>query len=239
MSEKSNPRRGEPLASQSSGSQSSESQSSGSDSTPVEEQQVGPGRPPPDKRWKKGGPSPNPRGRPRKEASTLSDIRKIFEQVANKKVWVSRGDRKAHMTRLQLGLEQLFNQFANGDRHARLHLMKYAEKFGVDFLAKHRQEIEEALTQDHQAILDRFLARRSSAGNVAPATPVLAPPDLVDDDIAQPEPELPSPPKAEIEPAPPQIPGQKPFNRMSRTEKWAWYPEWCEKHPERCAKRGP
>ena len=44
MSEKSNPTRGEPL----------ESQSNRSESTPAEEYKVGPGRPPPDKRWKKG-----------------------------------------------------------------------------------------------------------------------------------------------------------------------------------------
>ncbi len=59
MSEKSNPTRGGPL----------EAQSNGSQGTAAEEYKVGPGRPPPDKRWKKGGPSPNPRGRPRNEQS--------------------------------------------------------------------------------------------------------------------------------------------------------------------------
>lgn len=52
MSEKSNSAQGEPL----------ESQSNGSASTPAEAYKVGAGRPPADKRWKKGGPSPNPRG---------------------------------------------------------------------------------------------------------------------------------------------------------------------------------
>jgi hypothetical protein len=184
MSEKSNPTRTEPL----------ESQSNGSDSTAAEVDKVGPGRPPSDKRWQKGGPSPNPRGRPRKEQSMLLDVRKSFEQAVNKKVLVSRGDRKVLMTRIDIGFEQLLNQFAKGDRHARRGLMEFADKLGIDFLAKHRQTLEQALTPNYQAILDASFARRSSAGNVAPTTPVLAPPDLLDDVRAEPEPTLPSPP---------------------------------------------
>src|SRR5580704_6293822 len=147
MSEKTTPTRDEPL----------ESQASGSESSPAAEYKVGPGRPPSDQRWKKGGPSPNPRGRPRKEQSMVPDVRKAFEQAVNKKVLVPRGDKKVLMTRVEIGLEQLLNQFAKGDRHARRDLMEYADKLGIDFLAKHRQDIEEAVTPNHQAILDAFL----------------------------------------------------------------------------------
>ena len=70
------------------------SQAQRSANTPAEEYKVGPGSPPPDKRWKKGGPSPNPRGRPRKDQSMLPDVRKAFEQAVNKKVPVPRGDKK-------------------------------------------------------------------------------------------------------------------------------------------------
>ena len=139
------------------------------------------------------------------------------------------------MTRVEIGLEQLLNQFAKGDRHARRDLMEYADKLGIDFLANHRQTLEEALTPNYQAILDGFLARRSGAGNVAPAPRVLAPPELLDDDAAEPEPTLPSPPTAVTEPAPepepPQKPGvkyPKPFSRMTWSEKRAWYPELSE-----------
>ena len=52
MSEKSNPTDGERL----------NPQSGGSDSAPAEEYKVGPGRPPPDRRWKKGDPSPKSPG---------------------------------------------------------------------------------------------------------------------------------------------------------------------------------
>ena len=115
----------------------------------------------------------------------LPDVKKAFEQALNKKVLVSRGDKKVLMNRVEIGLEQLLNQFAKGDRHARRDLMEYADKLGIDFLAKHRQALEQALTPNYQAILDAFLARRSGAGNVAPASPVLAPPELLDDDAAR------------------------------------------------------
>ena len=93
------------------------------------------------------------------------DVRKAFEQALTKKVLVPRGDKKVLMTRVEIGLEQLLNQFAKGDRHARRDLMEYADKLGIDFLSQYRQEIEEALTPNHQTILDRFLARHSVAGD--------------------------------------------------------------------------
>ena len=159
----------------------------------------------------------------------LPDVRKAFEQAMNKKVLVPRGDKKVLMTRIEIGLEQLFNQFARGDRYARRDVMAYADKLSIDFLAKHKQTLERALTPNYQAILDASFARRTGAGNVAPATRVLASPALLDDDAAQPEPMLPSPPpKAKIEPElePPQIPGQKPFSQMTPLQRRAWYPDW-------------
>jgi hypothetical protein len=139
------------------------------------------------------------------------------------------------MTRVEIGLEQLLNQFAKGDRHARKDLMDYADKLGIDFLAKHRQTLEDALTPNYQAILDAALARRSGAGNVAPAPRVLAPPELLDDDPAEPEPTLPSPPKAKTEPEPPRKPGvnyPKPFSQMTPMAKRAWYPELYEENKQ-------
>ncbi len=218
MSEKSKPTDGEPL----------ESQVDGSQSISAEGYKVGPGSPPPDKRWKKGGPSPNPGGRPRKDQSMLPDVRKAFEQVINKKVSVPRGDKTVLMTRIEIGLEQLLNQFAKGDRYARRDLMEYADKLGIDFLAKHKQALERALTPNYQAILHAYVARQTGPGNVAPATRVVASPQLLDNDAAEPEPSTPSPPKAKIEPElePPQIPGQQPFSQMTPLQRRAWYPDW-------------
>lgn len=168
----------------------------------------------------------------------LPDVRKAFEQALSKRVTVSRGDKTKLMTRIEIGFEQLFNQFAKGDRHARRDLMQYADRLGIDFLAKYKQTLEQALTPKYQTILDRYVARRTSAGNVAPATRVVASSELLDGDAAEPEPSAPSPaPKAEIEPEPPQKPGwtyPKPFSQMSWAERRAWYPEWwAQKEKER------
>jgi hypothetical protein len=160
----------------------------------------------------------------------LPDVRKAFEQAVNKKIPVPPGDKTVLMTRVEIGIEQLLNQFAKGDRYARRDLMEYADKLGIDFLAQHREALEQALTPNYQAILDASFARRSGAGNVAPAARVMAPPELLDDDAAEPEPTLPSPPKAKIEPEPepPQKPGvqyPKPFSQMTPLAKRVWYPE--------------
>lgn len=234
MSEKSNPPGGE----------AAESQSSGSESTPAEEYKVGPGRPPRDTRWKKGGKSPNPRGRPRKDRSLLPDLKKIFEQALKKKIPVSGGGRKALMTRIAIGVEQQLNQFAKGDRHALRPLMEIADRLDIDFLAPHKQAVEEALASNHQAILDAYVGRRTSAGEVAPAERASAPSELLDDDAEEGEAEamVASPPTAVTEPQPePEIPEPtpvpgtkypKPFSQMAWSEIRAWYPEWWAKYGE-------
>ena len=84
----------------------------------------------------------------------LPDVRKAFEQAVNKKVLVPRGDKNVLMTRVEIGIEQLLNQFAKGDRYARRDLMEYADKLDIDFLAQHRETLEQALTPNYQAILD-------------------------------------------------------------------------------------
>jgi hypothetical protein len=160
----------------------------------AEEDRIGPGHPPRSSRWKKGGPSPNPKGRPRKEQTMLPDLKQALEQAFNKKVPVSRGDKKVLMTRIDIGLEQLLNQVAKGDRHAWRVLMDIAAKAGIDFQARHKQILEEALAPDYQAIIDDALARLSGA-NVRSTPAVLAPPELLDGDRAETAAPAPSRPK--------------------------------------------
>jgi hypothetical protein len=161
----------------------------------------------------------------------VPDAKKAFEQALTKKVRVSRDDKAVLMTRIEIGLEQLLNQFAKGDRYARRDLLDYAEKLGIDFLAPHRQVLEQALKPNYRAILDAALTRRSGADNPAAAERALAPPQLLDDDSAEPAPKAPSPPGPDPDqpPEPPPKPGMnypKPFNQMTMSEKRAWYPEW-------------
>jgi len=209
MSEKSDPTHGAPL----------ESQANGSQSKPIEDYKVGRGRPPADKRWQKGGPSPNPGGRPRKEQSMLPDVRKAFEQAINKKVSVPRGDKMVLMTRVEIGLEQLLNQFAKGERYARRDLIEYADKLGIDFLAKYKQTLEQALTPNYQAILDAYFARRTGAANVAAAKPVLAPAELLDD-----EPDETEQPESSLRPPPRQSGANETIKEKARQELRAMQP---------------
>jgi hypothetical protein len=172
------------------------------------------------------------------------DARKALEQALNKKVSVAQGDKKVRMTRVEIGIEQLLNQFAKGDRYARRDLMEYADKLGIDFLGKYRQALQEALPPNYKAILDGFLARRSGAGQGAAAPRELAPPDLLDDDRAEPEPTTPSEPKpqAKLElPEPAPIPGKtypKPFKQMTPMQRQIYHPEWWEKYGELWEKQG-
>jgi Family of unknown function (DUF5681) len=143
---------------------------------------VGPGFPPNEHKWKKGCPSPYPRGRPKKVASLKPDVKKIFEDALNEKISVTKAEKKITMTKLALGLQQLATQFAKGDRYARRDVFEYAVLLGVDLQAK--ELIAEALGINEQAIVDGFLRRQPSVA-AAPAEHVKAPPDLIDDDVAK------------------------------------------------------
>ena len=148
---------------------------------------VGPGFPPNEHKWKKGGPSPYPKGRPKKVPSMKPDLKKALEAALNEKVVVTKDKKEIVMTKAALGIQHLVNQYAKGDRYARRDLFQYAAQLGVDLHAK--DLIAEALGIDDQAIVDDYVRRRqqSSAG-AAPDEHVKAPPDLVDDDVAKPEP---------------------------------------------------
>lgn len=161
---------------------------------------IGPGRPPKEYKWKKGCPSPFPSGRPRKTPSMQPDLKKAFEDALFEKVEIKKADKKIFMSKVQLGLEQLVNQFAKGDRHARRDVFQYAAQLGVDLQGK--EVITEAFGITEQAIIDAFLQRHQSpAAEVAADTHVKAPPDLLDDDVVEP------PSKAkEAAPAPPRAP---------------------------------
>jgi hypothetical protein len=148
---------------------------------------VGPGFPPNEHKWKKGCPSPYPKGRPKKVPSMKPELRKLFERALNEKVHGTKANKKIILTRLAMGFEQLATQFAKGDRYARRDVFTYAPLLGVDLQAK--EVIAEALGIDHQAIVDAFLrSRQQSPAEPSPEDHVKAPPDLLDDDVAKPKP---------------------------------------------------
>jgi hypothetical protein len=143
---------------------------------------VGPGRPPKETRWKKGAPSPNPKGRPRNNATLTPDVKKLFEGALNRKVQLTRDGRQTTLAKLELGFEQLATQFAKGDRHARRDVFTYAAQLGVDFTGK-AQALREALAPNHQEIIDAYLNRHQPAAGGPGNERVIAPADLLDDDV--------------------------------------------------------
>ena len=79
---------------------------------------VGPGRPPKEHQFKPGQ-SGNPAGGRRRPTSIAPDLKALFERALNEKVTLRQGEREKIITKAAAGIEQLVNQFAKGDRHAR------------------------------------------------------------------------------------------------------------------------
>lgn len=149
-------------------------------SPPAEEEyRVGPGRPPKEHRWKPGQ-SGNPKGAKRKKRSLIPELKEEFERVFGQKLKVTQGDQQRLISRWVAGLEQLSIQFAKGDRHARRDVFYFAEKLGVDLLTSAKSS-DDALSVDHQAILDAYVERRTQEKALYASSPVLAPPELLDD----------------------------------------------------------
>jgi hypothetical protein len=149
---------------------------------------VGPGFPPNEHKWKKGGRSPNPKGRPKKVPSMKPDLKKALESALNEKIVVTSKDKKeVVLTKASLGIQQLVNQFAKGDRHARRDLFQYAAQLGVDLHAK--DIITEALGINEAAIVESYVQRRlQQSPEASPEDRVKAPPDLLDDDVTESQP---------------------------------------------------
>lgn len=144
---------------------------------------VGPGYPPRQYTWKKGGPSPYPKGRPKKIPSMKPDLKKAL----NEKVVITKDKKEIVLTKAVLGIQQLVNQFAKGDRHARRDLFQYAALLGVDLQAK--DVIAEALGITDQALVEGYVQRRQQqSAEASPEDHVKAPPDLIDDDVTKSEP---------------------------------------------------
>ena len=148
-------------------------------SPPDQDYKVGPGHPPLENQFRKGAPSPNPKGRPRKDATIAPDLKKALEDALNKKVKVKRGEAQVLLSKAVLGIEQLVNQFAKGDRNARRDLMDMAKELGVDLLAGQKGKIEDVLSPGHDAILKSYFNRRLNPEK-APPQRVIAPPELLD-----------------------------------------------------------
>jgi hypothetical protein len=131
---------------------------------PDPEYRVGPGRPPKEHQFKPGQ-SGNPKGARRKPRSIALDIKALFERALSAKVTLRQGEQEQIITKAALGIEQLVNQFAKGDRHARRDLLAQAPRFGVDLVAGDGDALEQrvtaALSANDEALLDDYVRRHA------------------------------------------------------------------------------
>jgi hypothetical protein len=141
---------------------------------------IGPGRPPKEHQFKPGQ-SGNPKGAKRRPRSLLPDLKAIFDRAFSQTVKVTQGERERLITLWDAGMQQLARQFAKGDRYARRDAFWIAEKLGSEFLTS-RRAFDDTLASDRQAILDAYVERQNQQTVSAAHSPVLAPPELLDDD---------------------------------------------------------
>jgi Family of unknown function (DUF5681) len=140
---------------------------------------VGPGRPPKEHQFNPGQ-SGNPKGAKRKPKAMAPDLKAALEQALSKTIKLKQGKKERIVSMAVAGIEQLVIQFAKGNPHAWRHLFAVADKLGVDLMAGQQQAIQDALATEHEAILRTYVERQYD--KVVTPAPVLAPPELLDDD---------------------------------------------------------
>jgi Family of unknown function (DUF5681) len=129
---------------------------------PDQDYRIGPGRPPKEYQFKPGQ-SGNPKGARRKPRSIAPDLKALFERALSGKVTLRQGEQEKIITKAAAGIEQLVNQFAKGDRHARRDLLALAERLGVDLVAGQGEALEQtvaaALSANDEALLADYVRR--------------------------------------------------------------------------------
>jgi hypothetical protein len=125
---------------------------------------VGPGHPPKEYRFKPGQ-SGNPAGLKRRRGSIAPDLKALFQRALSTKVTLRQGEQKKIISKAAAGIEQLVNQFAKGDRHARRDLLTLAATLGVELVAGHddiEQSVAAAISANDEALLEDYVRRHSS-----------------------------------------------------------------------------
>ena len=143
-----------------------------------EDYRVGPGRPPKEHQFKPGQ-SGNPKGASRKAPSIVPDLKALLESALKKKVTLRQGDRERITSKVEAGIEQLVNQFAQGDRYARRYLIDLAGKLGVELVSGTviADAIDTAISTNDQALLDDYVRRRIRDTSGPPDKSTLDKPD--------------------------------------------------------------
>ena len=100
------------------------------------------------------------------------DLKALFERALSGKVTLRQGEQEKIITKAAAGIEQLVNQFAKGDRHARRDLLALAERLEVDLVAGRGEALEQtvaaALSANDEALLADYVRRHA----IQPERPV-------------------------------------------------------------------
>ena len=93
------------------------------------------------------------------------DLKAMFERALSGKVTLRQGEQEKIITKAAAGIEQLVNQFAKGDRHARRDVLALAARLGVNLVAGQGDALEQsvaaALSANDQALLDDYVRRHA------------------------------------------------------------------------------
>jgi hypothetical protein len=137
--------------------------------TPGKDYRVGPGRPPREFQFKPGQ-SGNPKGARPKASSIAPDLKTVLERALSKTVTLRQGEKGRIVTMATAGIEQLVNQFAKGDRHARRDLMDLAPKLGVDLTAGQGKAIESGIRHEETYLTEAEVKAELKARGLPPQT---------------------------------------------------------------------
>ena len=87
----------------------------------------------------------------------------MFERALSGKVTLRQGEQEKIITKAAAGIEQLVNQFAKGDRHARRDVLTLAARLGVDLVPGQgdalAQSVASALSANDEALLADYVRR--------------------------------------------------------------------------------
>ena len=153
---------------------------------PTGDYAVGFARPPVANRFKKGEPSPNPKGRPRKAVLTSEEMVQDILRARSMKEVITLADgrtivdleahvRKLRQSHLKDGKISALNEYLSLLSHYRVLVPERLQD----------KPLEDGLAADHQAIVNQYVGRLMAAQTPdRAAIPVLAPPELLGGDGA-------------------------------------------------------
>ena len=99
------------------------------------------------------------------QRSIALDLKALFERALSGKVTLRQGEQEKIITKAAAGIEQLVNQFAKGDRHARRDFLALAARLGVNFVAGQGDALEQsvatALSANDEALLADYVRRHA------------------------------------------------------------------------------